>query len=89
MYETHPNAYRSEASEKRNQAQFLISEAEVLEAKANELDPAGAPKPKRAKKEAPAEEPEATPEETPVVDEPVEEPKVEDEKPSKPKSSKK
>jgi hypothetical protein len=35
MSDTHPNAYRTEADEKRAQAQVLINEANELEAKAS------------------------------------------------------
>lgn len=43
---THPNAFRVEAADKRAVAARLVAEAELLEARAEELDPA--PKPRRA-----------------------------------------
>lgn len=48
---THPNAYRVEAQEKLKQAAALQQEAEVLEAKANELEGVASP-PAEAKAEA-------------------------------------
>lgn len=39
MSDTHPNAFRLEAQEKRAEALRLNSEADALETKANALDP--------------------------------------------------
>lgn len=39
MADTHPNAYKAEAMEKRTRAIQLNNEADVLEAKAEALDP--------------------------------------------------
>lgn len=38
MSDTHPNAFRAEATEKRTQGMQLINEAEALEARAVELE---------------------------------------------------
>lgn len=46
MSDTHPNAFRVEAADLRNQAVLLNAQADDLEAKAEELDPT--PKPKKA-----------------------------------------
>lgn len=43
MAETHPNAYRQEATEKRAEAARLNSEADQLEAQAEVLDPTPVP----------------------------------------------
>ncbi len=43
MADTHPNAYLTEAQEKRNQAAILISEAEALEAQAKAISGEEAP----------------------------------------------
>jgi hypothetical protein len=40
---THPNAFRAEAEEKRQQVKTLIAEANALEAQANELEGQNAP----------------------------------------------
>lgn len=46
MSDTHPNAYRVEAAEKRVKANVLNAEADQLEAQADELDPPAKPTPK-------------------------------------------
>jgi hypothetical protein len=46
--QTHPNAFRIEASDKRAAATLLMAEADVLEAQAEELDPTPKPKTKAA-----------------------------------------
>lgn len=58
MADTHPNAYRVEASEKRAEALRLNNEADSLEAQAEVLDPTPKPKKEVAKK-APAKKAQA------------------------------
>lgn len=62
MSDTHANAFRIEADQKRSVAAGLITEAEFLEAKANELEPVVVPEAPEVPKAEPAPVAEPAPE---------------------------